>query len=399
MGFLRFLHKGSQRWLFSKRVKAPVSFDMTLFTLVFALLMIGWIMVASATMDSAERDLGIPSYYIIRHGIFIVLGLIALFTALFVPVDNYYKLGSLWLLLALVLLVMVLIPGIGREVNGSRRWIPLGMINIQVSEVVKVCAVMYFSSYLVKFGHFVKEYFLGILKPVSLLALIAILLLMQPNFGAMVVMFASVFAIMFMAGIRLRWFLLLVVIGGVCCMLLIIQSPYRFERLTNFINPWADVYGAGYQLAHALIAFGRGGWFGLGLGESVQKLAFLPENHTDFILSIIAEELGALGVLSILLIYAGITFKGLKIAFKAYKLDRLFESYISYGIICWVVFQVLVNMGVNVGLLPTKGLTLPFISYGGSNLAIMCFVLGILLRIDFENKIIIDAVKPKFIRK
>jgi cell division protein FtsW len=296
-------------------------------------------------------------------------------------------------------LIAVLIPGVGHEVNGSRRWIPLGFINVQVSEVVKLCGIMYFSSYLVKYGDYAKHDFWGVMKPIGLLAMMAALLLLEPDFGASVVMFTAVFGVMFMAGVNLKWFVMLIVAGGIAATALVIHSPYRLARLTSFSNPWADPYGSGYQLTQSLIGFGRGGWFGLGLGDSIQKLYYLPEEHTDFILSIIAEELGTIGVFALLAVYGILVWRGLQIARLAHQLDRLFEAFISYGITFWIAFQVLVNVGVNIGVLPTKGLTLPLISYGGSSLLVMCFVLGIMLRIDFENRLVVDILKPKFIRK
>jgi cell division protein FtsW len=389
----------SRKKMFSERVKAPISLDMTFVFAILVLLAFGFIMVSSASMVDAQFDYGNPYYFVIRQGIFCIMALCAMLVALFIPIDNYHKMGKFWLILAFVLLIAVLIPGVGHVVNGSRRWIPLGFINVQVSEVVKLCGIMYFSSYLVKYGDYAKNDFWGVMKPIGLLALIAVLLLLQPDFGATVVMFTAVFGVMFMAGVNLKWFAMLIVAGGGAATALVIHSPYRLARLTSFSNPWADPYGSGYQLTQSLIGFGRGGWFGLGLGDSIQKLYYLPEEHTDFILSIVAEELGTIGVFALLALYGVLVWRGLQIAKLAHQLDRLFEAFISYGITFWIAFQVLVNVGVNIGVLPTKGLTLPLISYGGSSLLVMCFVLGIMLRIDFENRLMVDILKPKFIRK
>ncbi|MDA7742589.1 putative lipid II flippase FtsW [Francisellaceae bacterium] len=367
--------------------------------MVLLLLAFGFIMVTSASLVDAKFDYGNPYYFVIRQVIFTVMALIAMGVALFIPIDNYQRLGRFWLVIAFILLIAVLIPGIGHSVNGSRRWIPLVFINVQVSEVVKLCAIMYFSSYLVKYGDYAKHDFWGVMKPIAILACMAVLLLLEPDFGASVVMFTAIFGIMFMAGVSLRWFALLILTGGGAAITLVLQSPYRLARLTGFSNPWADAYGSGYQLTQSLIGFGRGGWFGLGLGNSIQKLYYLPEAHTDFILSIIAEELGAVGVIVLLVVYGILVWRGLQIARVAQELGRLFEAYICYGITFWFVFQVLVNMGVNIGVLPTKGLTLPLISYGGSSMLILCFALGIMLRIDFENRLMSDTLKPKFVRK
>ncbi|WP_440993130.1 putative lipid II flippase FtsW [Cysteiniphilum litorale] len=389
----------SQRNSKKVRVRATIELDMAFVFLVLGLLAFGWIMVTSASMVDANYDYGNPYFYCVRQGFFAVLGIGAMICALLVPTDNYQKIYKLWLIIAFVLLVAVLIPHIGREVNGSRRWIPLIVINVQVSEVVKLCAIMYFSSYLVRFGDVARETFKGVVKPLIILAAMAGLLLKEPDFGASVVMFTCVFGIMFMAGVKLRWFIILIVLGGVAATFLVLFEPYRLARLNGFMNPWADANNTGYQLVQALIAYGRGGWFGDGLGSGIQKQFFLPEAHTDFIVSVVAEELGAVGVITLLMVYAYLIWKGMRIASLAYILNRHFQSYVAYGISFWVAFQVIVNIGVNIGVLPTKGLTLPLISYGGSSLLIMCFALGILLRIDFENKITADEIMPRYVYK
>ncbi|MDA0910651.1 MAG: putative lipid II flippase FtsW [Proteobacteria bacterium] len=389
----------SQRNSKKVRVRATIELDMAFVFLVLGLLAFGWIMVTSASMVDANYDYGNPYFYCVRQGFFAVLGVGVMICALLVPTDNYQKIYKLWLIIAFVLLVAVLIPHIGREVNGSRRWIPLIVINVQVSEVVKLCAIMYFSSYLVRFGDVARETFKGVVKPLIILAAMAGLLLKEPDFGASVVMFTCVFGIMFMAGVKLRWFIILIVLGGVAATFLVLFEPYRLARLNGFMNPWADANNTGYQLVQALISYGRGGWFGDGLGSGIQKQFFLPEAHTDFIVSVVAEELGAVGVIVLLMVYAYLIWKGMRIASLAYILNRHFQSYVAYGISFWVAFQVIVNIGVNIGVLPTKGLTLPLISYGGSSLLIMCFALGILLRIDFENKITADEIMPRYVYK
>ncbi|WHN65386.1 putative lipid II flippase FtsW [Cysteiniphilum sp. QT6929] len=389
----------SQRNSKKVRVRATIELDMAFVFLVLGLLAFGWIMVTSASMVDANYDYGNPYFYCVRQGFFAVLGIGAMICALLVPTDNYQKIYKLWLIIAFVLLVAVLIPHIGREVNGSRRWIPLIVINVQVSEVVKLCAIMYFSSYLVRFGDVARETFKGVVKPLIILAAMAGLLLKEPDFGASVVMFTCVFGIMFMAGVKLRWFIILIVLGGVAATFLVLFEPYRLARLNGFMNPWADANNTGYQLVQALISYGRGGWLGDGLGSGIQKQFFLPEAHTDFIVSVVAEELGAVGVIVLLMVYAYLIWKGMRIASLAYVLNRHFQSYVAYGISFWVAFQVIVNIGVNIGVLPTKGLTLPLISFGGSSLLIMCFALGILLRIDFENKITADEIMPRYVYK
>ena len=381
------------------RVRAPVELDMVFVALVLILLTFGWVMVSSASMVDAAYELNNPYFYVVRQGFFAILGILTMIAALLFPTDNYEKLYRFWLVTAFVLLIAVLIPHIGREVNGSRRWIPLLIINVQVSELVKLCAIMYFSSYLVRFSDVAKETLKGVLKPLLILSAMAALLLKEPDFGASVVMFTCVFGIMFMAGVKLRWFIILIVLGALAATFLVLFEPYRLARLNGFLNPWADANGSGYQLVQALIAFGRGGWFGDGLGSGIQKQFFLPEAHTDFIVSVIAEELGAVGVMGLLVIYSALIWKGMNVARFAYRLGRDFQAYIAYGISFWVAFQVIVNIGVNIGVLPTKGLTLPLISYGGSSLLIMCFALGVLLRVDFENKLLADEISPRYVYK
>lgn len=398
---LFFIHNlFSQRNSKKVRVRATIELDMVFVFLVLGLLAFGWIMVTSASMVSANYDYQNPYFYCVRQGFFFaILGVSAMICALLVPTDNYQKIYKFWVLVAFVLLVAVLIPHIGREVNGSCRWIPLLLINVQVSEVVKLCAIMYFSSYLVRFEGVARKTFKGLIKPLIILAAMAGLLLKEPDFGASVVMFTCVFGIMFMAGLKLRWFIILIVLGVIAATFLVLFEPYRLARLNSFLHPWADPNNKGYQLVQALISYGRGGWFGDGLGSGIQKQFFLPEAHTDFIVSVIAEELGAVGVIVLLIVYTYLIWKGMKIASFAYVLNRHFQSYVAYGISFWIAFQVIVNISVNIGLLPTKGLTLPLISYGGSSLLIMCFSLGILLRIDFENKITTDKIMPRYVHK
>ena len=383
----------------AQRVRLPVNIDMTLVLIILVLLSIGFIMVTSASMVTAADTYGSPYYFMVRQGIYIILGIMAMGFAMLIPTDNYEKLGIVWLILAIVLLIAVLIPGIGRMANGSRRWIGMGFFNIQVSELVKLLGIMYFASYLVRYGDIARYTFRGVFTPIVLLGILAVLLLMEPDFGATVVLFTVVLGMMFLDGVALRWFALLIALGLSAVAALIIKSPYRVERLTAFLYPWANQYDSGYQLTQSLIAFGRGHWLGLGLGESVQKLYFLPEAHTDFIVAILAEEFGVLGLLALMVFYGVLVWRGMRIGCQAWELGRPFACYVAFGILFWIAFQVVVNIGVNIGALPTKGLTLPLISYGGSSLLIMCFILGILLRIDFENKVVLDLNKPKFVRR
>lgn len=364
-----------------------LTLDPWLLVAVIGLLMTGLVMVASASAATSQHNTGFALYYFIKQFIFALLAVGAMWFMLFVPTKTWKKLGPFWLILGIILLMLVLVPGIGREVNGSRRWIHLGPISLQVSEAIKWCVVMYIGDYLVRHGQSTRTTFLGLIKPLFVLGVMGILLLLEPDFGATVVIFATALGMMFMAGARLRWFYFFILLAILAGVLLIIISPYRMERFIGFLDPWKDQFGAGYQLTQALIAFGRGGIFGVGLGDSLQKLFYLPEAHTDFILAITAEELGLVGVLCLLTLFCIVVWRGLKIAKTAHLLDHLFEAYAAYGVTFWLGIQVVVNFGVNIGLLPTKGLTLPLISYGGSSLVIDCVAIGLLFRIDFQNRL------------
>ena len=283
-------------------------------------------------------------------------------------------------------MIIVLIPGIGKHVNGSARWLGAGPISIQVSEFMKLAMILYLASYLVRHREEVHERLIGFIKPLLILIIICILLLKEPDFGAATVILATSLGMMFLAGARLGQFMGLLVLSLTAFSILAISSPYRLQRLTSFLNPWANPFDSGYQLTQSLIAFGRGNWFGVGLGESIQKLFYLPEAHTDFVFAILTEELGLLGALFLIATYALLTIRIFMIGRRAQELQYDFAAYVAYGIGLWISLQVLINFGVNTGLLPTKGLTLPFMSYGGSSLLISCVAISILIRIDYENR-------------
>jgi cell division protein FtsW len=363
-----------------------LSLDKYLLLTIFALFLFGMVMVASASIALSEKQAGNWYFFFSKQAVFGVFSILLATGVLFVPTERWKNIGPTWLIIGIILLILVLIPGIGHVVNGSRRWMKFGPIAIQVSELVKLCGTMYIAQYLCNHGTACRETFFGTIKPLAMLCMMGLLLLMEPDFGATVVMFTTAMGMMFMAGVRMRWFLILIglAVFAVCC--LVILSPYRMARLTGFLHPWVNQYGSGYQLTQSLIAFGRGSFFGLGLGNSLQKLFYLPEAHTDFVLAIIAEELGLVGVLVLLSLFGVLMWRGLTIGRAAHKMQRLFCAYLAYGLSFWLSMQVVVNMGVNIGLLPTKGLTLPFISYGGSSLMVDFMVIGLLLRIDYENK-------------
>jgi cell division protein FtsW len=382
-----------------ERVRAKLEIDISLVFVMLGLLTFGWVMVTSASMLVALDDYNNPYFYSIRQGFFAIISIFLFLLALLIPTKNYEKNFSAFFFIMLIVLVAVLVPGIGKSVNGARRWIPLIVINIQVAELAKLLAIIFFSGYISTNLKKMNEFKEGILTPIALLGCIAILLLMQPDFGSTVVISICVMGMLFVGGNKAQWYGLLLAAMVAMASILVIVSPYRMHRITGFLHPWENANGSGYQLVQALIGFGRGGWFGDGLGNGVQKQFFLPEAHTDFITSVIAEEIGIVGLMVLLCVYLFIVFKALNIAKLAFDLKRHYQAFLAYGIGFWMGFQVFVNVGVNTGLLPTKGLTLPFISYGGSSLLIMCYTIGILLRIDFENKLLADTINPKYVYK
>jgi cell division protein FtsW len=350
-----------------------------------SLLTIGIIMVASSSISVADRNYSNPFYYLQRQLVFVAIGMFAALSVFKIRLVQWEKSGMALLLFALFLLVLVLIPGIGKTVNGSTRWLPLGVFNLQVSELVKLFLVIYVAGYLVRHGDAVRSSLWGFLKPMLMVGLAGLLLLIEPDFGATVVIMGTVLGMTFLAGARFIQFISFVMIFASAAMLLVVTSPYRMQRLTSFANPWADPFDSGFQLTQSLIAIGTGGWFGTGLGGSVQKLFYLPESHTDFLFAVLSEELGFFGVSIVILLYAVLFFRSLKIASQAERAGNFFAAYMAYGIGIWLSMQAVINMGVNVGLLPTKGLTLPLMSYGGSSLIVCCAAIGLLMRIHYET--------------
>jgi cell division protein FtsW len=369
-----------------KSSKPIVIYDRFLLVLVVCLLAIGILMVASASMVISERQFHQPFYYLTRQLMYLGMGFVLVLIIVRIPTDFWRRISVPCMLLALILLVAVLIPHIGRSVNGSRRWISFGPLSLQVSEFVKMAIILYVAGFLVRRQEEVQQQLSGFAKPMILFAVVGLLLLLEPDFGATAVIGCTILTMLFLAGARLWLFLVFVVIILSVFVLLIFAAPYRLQRLTTFVNPWATPFGSGYQLTQSLIAFGRGGWFGVGLGNSVQKLFYLPEAHTDFLFAVLAEELGLIAVLVVLVIYGLLIWRILRIGRAAQLRGRLFSAYTAYGFAIWLGMQVFVNIGVNSGMLPTKGLTLPLISYGGSSLLIDCVAIGILLRIDYENR-------------
>ena len=362
-------------------------FDRYFVGIVFAILIFGLTMVASASIDMSEHQYGSPFHYLVKQVIYLCLGLIASSAIMFVSMEQLKKSATHLLIIAVVLLFLVLVPGLGRHINGSARWIGVGPIELQISEFVKLCVVIYMANYLIRKHDEIQASVTGFLKPMGLLAVIGLLLLAEPDFGAFVVIVLTVLGMLFLSGVRVKYFAALLAIVVVLMALIAISSPYRVARLTTFLNPWQYQYQAGYQLTQSLIAFGRGHWVGLGLGNSIQKMFYLPEAHTDFLFAIITEELGLVGALVVVLLYVLLIGRMMMIAWRSQEADRSYGALLVFGFSFWLVVQFIVNVGVSTGVLPTKGLTLPFMSYGGSSLVIDCLALAMTLRVDYETRL------------
>ncbi len=349
-----------------------------------ALLVLGVVMISSASMDMAAETMGNSYHYVIRQLMFAGLGCLLALVAVNVPVAWWERSGWLLLGIGLLALVLVLTP-LGRTVNGSTRWIPFGLFNVQVSEVAKLCLIAYLAGYVVRRRDELLNTWPGFLKPLVVLGLASVLLVIQPDFGATVVLVTAAAGMIFLSGVRLSRFVpligTLVVLGAI----LIVTQPYRLKRVVSYLDPWKDQFDSGYQLTQSLIAFGRGDWGGVGLGNSIQKLFYLPEAHTDFIFAIIAEEFGLLGSLLVLSLFTLLVVTGFVIARRAEKANMPFGACFAYGLTLLIGLQAGINMAVSTGLLPTKGLTLPLVSYGGSSLMITCICIGILARVEMER--------------
>ena len=360
-------------------------FDPFLVVITTSLLLIGYVMVASSSLHLGAKMSGNNVFhYPIRQSFHICLGLfLGTFVAL-TPINVWEKSGQWLFISGLLLLIIVLVPGLGVKVNGSVRWLSIGGMRIQVSEIVKFFAVIYMAGYVTRHQKSIKESAFGLIKPLILFAVASLLLLMEPDFGSAVVILIIAMGIMFLAGARLSQFIMLLSFVAILATLLVYFEPYRMKRVTSFMDPWADPKDTGYQLVHALISFGRGEWSGVGLGSGVQKLFYLPEAHTDFLFSVIGEELGLLGVLTIIGLFSLLVLRTFQIALAAEKVGQRFSAFIAYGLGIWFGFQSFVNMGVNMGILPTKGLTLPLMSYGGGSMMIMCCAIALLFRVQSE---------------
>ena len=372
-----------------------ISFDPVLSLATTALLLIGLVMVTSASVSVADRSLNNPFYYLEHQLMFVGIGLAACAIAVTIPMQLWERLALPLMIAAFAMLLLVLVPGIGHSVNGSRRWVRLGIMNFQVSELARVLLLIYIASYAVRRQEELKTDIKGFLKPLGLLMVAALLLLIEPDFGAATVLVATGLGILFLAGVKLRHFFALVALAIVGMSLIAISSPYRVKRLIGFVDPWADPFNSGFQLTQSLIAIGRGEIFGVGLGSSVQKLFYLPEAHTDFVFAVLAEEFGLVGIVITLALFALLVTRALQIARTAAQAGLSFQSYVAASFGLWVGLQTFVNVGVNMGLLPTKGLTLPLLSYGGSSLLVTLGWLGFVFRVAHETQLSGRSAMPK----
>ncbi|MFU8837121.1 MAG: putative lipid II flippase FtsW [Thiohalomonadaceae bacterium] len=372
-----------QQWSMPVQGQAQ-SLDWPLLLLTGSLLAIGLVMIASSSVAIADRQIGDPTYYLMRQSLYVAMGGAMALVVWQIPLAIWQRLGPMLLIVSLLLLAILLIPGVGRTVNGSTRWLMLGPFNLQVSEVAKLAVVVYLAGYLVRRGDEVRTTVMGFIKPMLLIVLAAVLLLAEPDFGAAVVLSATALGMMFLGGVRLWLFGVLLMMASSMLAILAVTSPYRMQRLTAFLNPWADPFNSGFQLTQALIAFGRGEWFGVGLGSSVQKLFYLPEAHTDFLYAVLVEELGMFGGVVVIVLFVLLVARIMDIGRCAAVAGMHFGSYLCYGVALWIAQQAFVNMGVNMGLLPTKGLTLPLMSYGGSSIIAVCVAIALVQRVAME---------------
>ncbi|MCX7089265.1 MAG: putative lipid II flippase FtsW [Methylococcales bacterium] len=368
--------------------------DNVLLVVCVSLLLIGFVMVTSASLHLGTKITGSMSHYPIRQLIHIGLGLFFAGLTLTVPMQRWEQINSTLFIASLALLLIVLVPGLGVKVNGSVRWLSIAGLRIQVSEVTKACAVIYMAGYITRHYKNIQQSAFGVFKPLLLFMVASVLLLMEPDFGSAVVILIIAMGTLFLAGARLGQFAILLSLVTAAAAFLVYFSPYRLVRVTSFIDPWADPLNKGFQLVQALISFGRGEWLGVGLGSGVQKLFYLPEAHTDFLFSVIAEELGLLGVVTVISLFSVLIWRAFFIAGLAEQAGQKFSAYIAYGLGIWFGFQTFVNIGVNMGILPTKGLTLPLMSYGGGSMIVMCVAMALLFRVYAEAVEVIASI-PK----
>lgn len=369
-------------------------YDRTFLVAIISLMCFGFVMVMSASMPEAEKLTGNPFHFIGRHVFYLIGCVVIAFVVLKADVSYWEKNSGMLMIGVLVMLCAVLV--IGTSVNGARRWLSIGPIRIQVAEIAKFIFIVYMAGYLVRRHGELRDNRKGFYKPIGVYGLFAVLILLQPDLGTVVVLFVCTVSLLFLAGARIIDFMVLILLGVATFVLLVLFEPYRMRRVTSFMDPWDDPFGSGYQLTQSLMAYGRGDWLGQGLGNSIQKLAYLPEAHTDFIFAVIGEELGFIGIICVLVTLFFIALRAIRLGNLCLQMQRPFESYVAYGVGIWICFQTVVNVGASIGMLPTKGLTLPFISYGGSSLWVMTAAVMLLVRIDHERRVsLIQAVQGR----
>lgn len=388
------LRSAMPNWQRDTEVPGVQLYDRALLAAVLSLIGFGFVMVMSASMPEAQTLTGNPFYFMTRHVGYLVGCLIIAAFVLRVEMQTWQRWSPMLLLVVGLMLLAVLV--VGTTVNGATRWLSIGPIRIQVAEVAKFAFAIYMAGYLVRRHQEVRENAKGFYKPIAVFAIYAVLILMQPDLGTVVVLFVGTVGLLFLAGARLLDFFALIFAGVLAFVALVLLEPYRMRRVTSFMDPWQDPFGSGYQLTQSLMAYGRGDWFGQGLGNSIQKLEYLPEAHTDFIFAVIGEELGFIGIIAVLSVLLFVALRSIRLGNLCLAMDKPFEGYLGYAIGIWVCFQTVVNVGASIGMLPTKGLTLPFISYGGSSLWVMTAAAMMLLRIDYERRMtLVQAVQGR----
>lgn len=384
------LRSAMPNWQRDTEVPGVQLYDRALLAAVLSLIGFGFVMVMSASMPEAQTLTGNPFYFMTRHVGYLVGCLAIAAFVLRVEMQTWQRWSPMLLLVVGLMLLAVLV--VGTTVNGATRWLSIGPIRIQVAEVAKFAFAIYMAGYLVRRHQEVRENAKGFYKPIAVFAIYAVLILMQPDLGTVVVLFVGTVGLLFLAGARLLDFFALIFAGVLAFVALVLLEPYRMRRVTSFMDPWQDPFGSGYQLTQSLMAYGRGDWFGQGLGNSIQKLEYLPEAHTDFIFAVIGEELGFIGIIAVLSVLLFVALRSIRLGNLCLAMDKPFEGYLGYAIGIWVCFQTVVNVGASIGMLPTKGLTLPFISYGGSSLWVMTAAAMMLLRIDYERRMTLVQV-------
>ncbi len=362
-----------------------VSISLLLLFLVTTLLLAGLLFVSSASTETSLAYFGTPFNYFIKHSIYLILGISLAFLIMTIPINVWYNFSYLFLLLAIILLIAVFVPGLGKSVNGASRWLDLVFLQIQASEVSRLLLIIYISAYLYRHEHNISQRLSVVMQPLLILTIIGILLILEPDFGSLILLCVTVLAMLFIAGMRVSNFVIILSLLGIIAVCAIVFSPYRIQRVQTLLDPWSSQFDGGYQIVQALIALGNGNWIGQGLGNSIQKFSYLPEAYTDFIFSVIVEEIGVIGGIAIILIYLLMIVKILFIAKVAYLREKVFASFLVYGIGIAFSCQVFFNIGVAIGILPTTGMPLPLISYGGTSLIVNCIAIALVIRADIEN--------------